>query len=142
MFHARGAALRSADLSRQVGAVLCNENGDILGLGCNEVPKAGGGLYWAGDLNDQRDSVVGYDSNARIKEDILRELFQRLQKARWLTESKRELPLDDLLREALYGKKRAASVLKGTQITSYLSLVAWCMRRCRRSWMQPAWGRR
>lgn len=120
MFHARGAALRSADLSRQVGAVLCNEDGDILGLGCNEVPKAGGGLYWTEDKDDQRDYILGYDSNARIKEEIIREVIRRLQKSRWFTQSKEKLSLDDLLKQVLYGAKSKPSVLKGTQITSLL----------------------
>jgi deoxycytidylate deaminase len=37
MFHARASALRSVDLSRQVGAVIATENGEILATGCNEV---------------------------------------------------------------------------------------------------------
>lgn len=45
MFHAFSAALRSADLSRQVGAVVTRRR-EILGSGANECPQAGGGLYW------------------------------------------------------------------------------------------------
>ena len=45
MFHARAAALRSADASRQVGAVIATVHGDVIAVGSNEVPKAGGGLY-------------------------------------------------------------------------------------------------
>lgn len=45
MFLAFAAALRSADLSRQVGAVVAR-NEDILATGANDCPKAGGGLYW------------------------------------------------------------------------------------------------
>jgi cytidine deaminase len=44
MFLAFAAALRSADLSRQVGAVICTREGDVVAVGTNEVPKAGGGL--------------------------------------------------------------------------------------------------
>ena len=46
MFHAKAAALRSADLGRQVGAAIVNADGDVIAVGANEVPKAGGGLYW------------------------------------------------------------------------------------------------
>ncbi|HEX3970408.1 MAG TPA: hypothetical protein VHX19_03745, partial [Stellaceae bacterium] len=50
MFHAKAAALRSADLSRQVGAVIASEAGEIISTGCNEVPSAGGGAVWEGRL--------------------------------------------------------------------------------------------
>ena len=39
----------SACLSRQVGAVVVNESGDIIGHGRNDVPKFGGGLYTTED---------------------------------------------------------------------------------------------
>lgn len=52
MYHARSAALRSADLNRQVGAAIFRTEGDIVAVGCNEVPKAGGDLYWPGDKGD------------------------------------------------------------------------------------------
>ncbi|MBI1348791.1 cytidine deaminase [bacterium] len=46
MFMAFSAALRSADLSRQVGAVV-TINDQILATGANDCPRRGGGLYWA-----------------------------------------------------------------------------------------------
>ena len=46
MYMAYAYSTRSADLSRQVGAVICNEMGDIIGLGSNDVPCFGGGPYW------------------------------------------------------------------------------------------------
>lgn len=49
MFHAKAAALRSADLSRQVGAVIMTPDGEIIAAGCNEVPKAGGGRFGKGE---------------------------------------------------------------------------------------------
>jgi deoxycytidylate deaminase len=45
MHHARSAQMRSACLSRQVGAALVDRNGNIVASGTNDVPKAGGGLY-------------------------------------------------------------------------------------------------
>ncbi|MFM9961856.1 MAG: cytidine deaminase, partial [Planctomycetaceae bacterium] len=45
MFLAFSASLRSADLSRQVGAVITRDS-PILATGANDCPKAGGGLYW------------------------------------------------------------------------------------------------
>ena len=63
MFLAFSAALRSADLSRQVGAVVTRDS-QILSAGANDCPKAGGGLYWPvrlpgqgciGDIDQGRD---------------------------------------------------------------------------------------
>ena len=48
MYHAYAARLGSACLSRQVGAVLLGQDGQLLATGCNEVPRAGGGLYGEG----------------------------------------------------------------------------------------------
>lgn len=45
MFMAFGAALRSGDMSRQVGAVITKES-QILSTGANDCPRALGGLYW------------------------------------------------------------------------------------------------
>lgn len=118
MFQARAAALRSADLSRQVGAVICSRDGEVLALGCNEVPKAGGGAYWAGDVPDQRDYAVGFDSSSRMKEDIIRELFQRLKESKWLRASKLKENVEVLMRTALYEGESA--FLQGAQITHLL----------------------
>ncbi len=46
MYAAKSASLRSADLSRQVGAALFTADGELITQGCNEVPKAFGGTYW------------------------------------------------------------------------------------------------
>lgn len=45
MYAAYAAGLRSACLSRQVGASIASSDGDILSTGCNDVPAPGGGLY-------------------------------------------------------------------------------------------------
>lgn len=45
MYAAYAAGLRSACLSRQVGAAISARTGEILATGCNDVPKASGGLY-------------------------------------------------------------------------------------------------
>lgn len=74
MFIAYSSSLRSGDLSRQVGASLTTPDGDVLAVGCNDVPKFGGGLYWPG-VNDQRDHVRGFDSNEKRRDEIIRELL-------------------------------------------------------------------
>ena len=45
MYAAFSAARNSACLSRQVGAAIAGEDGEILATGWNDVPKAFGGLY-------------------------------------------------------------------------------------------------
>ncbi|MBZ4415042.1 anti-phage dCTP deaminase [Myxococcus sp. RHSTA-1-4] len=48
MHVAYGAQMRSACLSRQVGAALVDPSGNVAATGTNEVPKAGGGVYGQG----------------------------------------------------------------------------------------------
>lgn len=74
LFLAKAAALRSLDLSRQVGAAIFSQHGEIISLGSNEVPKAGGGTYWTDDPYDDRDFKRKYDSNFMRKKEILAEL--------------------------------------------------------------------
>lgn len=82
MFMAFISALRSADLSRQVGAVVA-KNEEIIASGANDTPRFGGGLYWPSfdngtnsivDAPRGRDYMRGGDSNkleqAKIVEDI------------------------------------------------------------------------
>jgi deoxycytidylate deaminase len=45
MYAAHSAARNSACLSRQVGASILSEDGSLLSVGWNDVPRAGGGLY-------------------------------------------------------------------------------------------------
>src|SRR5262249_10542825 len=78
MYLAYAASFRSADLSRQVGAALTNQHGDILGVGANDVPSPQGGPYWPGK-DDRRDHALGFDSNNEHKLRIARDVFERTQ---------------------------------------------------------------
>lgn len=75
MFLAKAAALRSLDLSRQVGAAIFSAAGEIIALGSNEVPKALGGTYWSDDQFDDRDYARKVDSNHERKREILSEII-------------------------------------------------------------------
>lgn len=70
MFVAFATSFRSGDLSRQVGAVVVSENGEIVSVGCNDVPKYGGGLYTSDCDPDHRDYRMGKDSNIERKNEI------------------------------------------------------------------------
>ncbi len=104
MFHASAAALRSSALSRQVGAAICSTEGDVLALGMNEVPKAGGGHYWCDDDGDARDNIRGHDQNDRTKRTMARELLSQLRSKGWLTEPFAERDADALLELSLNGE--------------------------------------
>ena len=79
MYAASGAALRSIDLSRQVGAAIFTQDGEAITHGCNEVPKAFGGTYWEGEAYEpHRDFEEGLDANQSKKSEILRDILHRL----------------------------------------------------------------
>lgn len=79
MFHAVAAGRRSAELGRQVGAAICTHDGSVIGVGTNEVPQAGGGMYWeGGDQPDAREFTLGYDNNDLRKADIAKGLATEL----------------------------------------------------------------
>jgi cytidine deaminase len=103
MFFAQSAALRSMDLSRQVGASIIDHEGDLLTTGCNEVPKAGGGLYWAEDPDCTRDYELGHDSNVTIKTELVKDAVRRLKDKRWLAGPLRRIPDEKLAELSLLG---------------------------------------
>lgn len=86
MFMAFSSSLRSADLSRQVGAVVAKDK-NIVATGANDVPKAFGGLYWPEfdvdsnsivDSADGRDYMREFDSNAFEKKRIIEEIIAKV----------------------------------------------------------------
>lgn len=92
MYMAYSFSSRSADLSRQVGAVLVNSEKDVIGLGSNDVPRAGGGPYWPDNPSlDWRDYRIGYDANEKTKNQIVIEVMRKFKSGKD----------DDLLREGL-----------------------------------------
>lgn len=82
MFAAKAAALRTLDLSRQVGAAIFSQESEVIALGANEVPKGNGGSYWCDGAFDDREYVRGFDSNQRRKREILSELANILAPGR------------------------------------------------------------
>ncbi|MFZ6710135.1 anti-phage dCTP deaminase [Undibacterium sp. TC9W] len=87
MFHAYGAKMRSACLSRQVGAALLDKNGNIISTGTNEVPRGGGGVYGGSfrdydpseHLSDHRCVAVNkYCSSNRSQDEIINEIISQI----------------------------------------------------------------
>lgn len=81
MYAAASAATSSACLSRQVGASIYSEHGELIGIGCNDVPKFGGGRYGAEDgKGDHRCFLWGGKicHNDAEKELIYSEIYEAL----------------------------------------------------------------
>lgn len=122
MYHAQAAALKSADLSRQVGAVIVTDDAEIISSGCNEVPKVGGGMIWGEDIApnypDRRDYSLGFDTTAIKKREMLREIVKALQNGEWLTGPFKDETEDQLI-DRLLSKADKAS-LRDSRVTNVI----------------------
>jgi deoxycytidylate deaminase len=88
MYMAFSSSLRSADLSRQTGAAICDNKNNILALGANDCPKAGGGLYWTEynyrtkeyeDASYGRDFKRNVDSNKNVIKSIISDVLKVME---------------------------------------------------------------
>lgn len=90
MHQAYGASLRSACLSRQVGAALIDAKGNVIATGTNEVPKPGGGVYGESFEEHEEDHRCAYRlsgkycSNTREQNKIIDDIFEELPELRSL----------------------------------------------------------
>ncbi|EEX49793.1 cytidine and deoxycytidylate deaminase zinc-binding region [Pasteurella dagmatis ATCC 43325] len=106
MFMAFNSSVRSADLSRQVGAVISRSN-QILSTGANDVPRFGGGLYWAekdknGEVKDQelgRDYKRSIDQNKQSQRNIIENILKNVKEKALLEADKLEI-LKSILKES------------------------------------------
>jgi len=86
MHHAHSARVRSACLSRQVGAALVDADGTVVATGTNEVPAAGGGVYGerfatsSGGVDDHRCAfrATQFCSSNKEQNDIIENLIDVL----------------------------------------------------------------
>jgi deoxycytidylate deaminase len=92
MYAAEAAASSSACMSRQVGAAIVSEGGELISVGWNDVPKNRGGLYSEDDSavwDEQKRALVDNDHrcfkwggkichNETRRENILNELAAKL----------------------------------------------------------------
>jgi len=106
MYMAFTSALRSADLSRQVGAIITSKHGDVIASGTNDIPKSGGGLYCSTSNNGfnyeeslGRDIARGFDSNAVEKVKIFENLYQILE-----GQLKHEVSKEEVVKQLLNAK--------------------------------------
>ena len=120
MYAAFSAGLSSACMSRQVGAAIVNEAGEILSTGYNDVPKFGGGLYSQDDVgNDHRciNQPEKHCFNDFHKREVQREIGVHIDKflTRLLPEGQIPENIDvekSELLEALYKQTRLGSLIE------------------------------
>ncbi|WP_454619043.1 anti-phage dCTP deaminase [Bradyrhizobium cenepequi] len=119
MYAAKSASLRSADLSRQVGAALFTSEGELVTQGCNEVPKAHGGTYWDLEKPDHRDITKGQDPNEFHKREILREVIEKLRARGFLSSALTNIGSDTEIVSSLIAKGKGeepAGALRNARI--------------------------
>lgn len=78
MYSAKSASGNSSCLSRQVGASITDENGNLISTGWNDVPKYGGNLYREGDVIDFRCKNDGFCSNDKQKDLLIDSIIESL----------------------------------------------------------------
>lgn len=107
MYASASAARNSACLSRQVGAAVTSSNGELLSVGWNDVPRAGGGLYGKPSLDPKYGGKPESDhrcfsrdgmscSNDEEKKSIARLLADILAKSGIIQEEKKQLAIEEI----------------------------------------------
>jgi deoxycytidylate deaminase len=92
---AEASSALSSSLSRKVGAALLSPDGELLGTGANEVPKAGGGQYGAGEVSG-RDEDLGADYSTLSLRHLVAEVMGVLAKEGWLAQGRQQQADSDL----------------------------------------------
>lgn len=123
MRHAQAAALRSAAIGRQVGAVILPKLGTPHILGTNEVPKPGGGQYREGDEPDHRDFQSGADPNPAYTSRVIRELLSLLAQNGYFSRERNTAGGEALLREISTPNESGKSLLDGARAKSLIEFT-------------------
>jgi len=96
MYYAQSASVRSACLSRQVGASIVNESGELISTGWNDVPKSGGGLYSQED-GDEDNRCMNLYGKTCMNDEYKDSIFQ---------------DIDSILRDEIGNSKKADAILR------------------------------
>ncbi|RCN55748.1 anti-phage dCTP deaminase [Acidiferrobacter thiooxydans] len=105
MYAAYAEAAKSACLSRQIGAAIVSEKNELIGLGRNDVPQFGGGLYTEDAGNLDKRCYVWSDRlchNDKRKNKLYNQIFEKLKNAGLLADG--------------IGPERVVQVLKTTDV--------------------------
>jgi deoxycytidylate deaminase len=107
MYIAQSAALRSACLSRQIGAAILNKEGEIVSTGCNDVPCYEGGLYTP--EHGDKDSRCAYLQGSKCFNDDHK--------------SKLKDKIDNILKDSTNIKEKIDSIVKNIYEDTWLKDV-------------------
>lgn len=95
MHHAHSASMRSACLSRQVGAALIDKDGNVVATGTNEAPRAGGGVYGESFDEHAPDHRCAYSGgfcrNTRQQQQMVNDLIAAIPELRDATPERKAL---------------------------------------------------
>jgi len=112
MYHAHSAQMQSACLSRQVGAALVDKDGNVVATGCNEAPRAGGGVYGetldAENAPDYRCAMFPLEAdrfcrNTREQNEIIKDLIRQIPELKVLNDDRKESLTVELRRTRIGG---------------------------------------
>ena len=98
-----------------------HKEGEILATGCNEVPRAGGGINWdkvTGSPRDYRDYKLGQDAAAAAKKEVVANALDALSKAGWLKSEFANKQPEELAQLALFSEQKP---LEGATIANLLN---------------------
>ncbi len=112
MYSAKSASGNSSCLSRQVGASITDESGNLISTGWNDVPKYGGNLYRDGDLIDNRCKTFGYCSNDNQKDMIIDSIIESLSEDKELVTVFEGKPVfkSDILKKAIKNNLKKSKI--------------------------------
>lgn len=105
IFHAQASAYRSSSFARQVGAAIANDDGKILALGTNEVPKAGGGQYWFTDTPNHQEITEKKDSSDNLRHKMFGDILLKLDKMNFLKDKVNESNVEKIVNSLLFDSK-------------------------------------
>ncbi|WP_339078650.1 anti-phage dCTP deaminase [Novacetimonas hansenii] len=112
MYEACAASVNSACMSRQVGASIVSESGELIGIGWNDVPKFGGGLYREDDQKQYDEKIGDFLNkdnrcflwekkichNEVRRNDIIDDIIKRLDVAKILNKKAKKHEILDVLK--------------------------------------------
>ena len=96
MFTAASASRNSACLSRQVGAAIAMQSGEIISTGWNDVPKFGGGTYSFGGTDERCFNNGQFCRNDHEKKQIIEQIVAELEKKGAIDSAKSSLAKEAL----------------------------------------------
>lgn len=117
MYAAYASGLRSACLSRQVGASIMNDDGVIIATGRNDVPKSGGGLY--GPECGKKDARCVKQENAQCHNDLRKEML--VEEIRGVIQGEIKKVINDLI-ESEGGVELDKKIYKGLDLIDVAAL--------------------